>query len=217
MVTEFDSLFQKVSQTYYKLQQVQTQLKLNEDSEEDTKTKLFETENKVQLLDSASVVFKSLQEKLTDVHINHITDLLNNALHSVFDDDYIQYRIRLEVSQQRNNNTVQFYLQTTEGGSVTETLLTNNGFGIQSLLGFVLQVYFILQHKQARILFLDESLTAISTDKLPKLKKFIDEVANQYQFKFVLIAHMEELFSLADYAYSVDNGKVTPIILEDNS
>ena len=65
-----------------------------------------------------------------------------------------------------------------------------------------------LSVKQAHILFLDESLTAISTDKLPRLKQFIQEVSKQYNFYFILIAHMESLFELADYTYNVNNGKI---------
>ena len=129
----------------------------------------------------------------------------------VFNTPTTQYHIRIETTQQRNNNVTQFYLLTTQDDTTTETLLQDNGFGIQSLIGFVLQIYFIIQHNQAHILFLDESLTAISTDKLPKLKLFINEVSKQYNFHFILIAHMESLFQLADYSYSVHNGKVTPI------
>ena len=146
------------------------------------------------------------------------TKLINNALTTVFNDDLIQYSIRIDTTQQRNNNIAQFTLLTTENSITTETNLQDNGYGIQSLIGFVLQIYFILQHKQARILFLDESLTAISTDKLPKLKQFINEVSERYDFHFILIAHMESLFDLADYSYNVDNGVVieVPINRGDN-
>lgn len=214
---DFNTLQQNITQDFYKLQQIQTNITLSKEQVKDLTQQLADTEAKVQLLDSSSSVLKTLQEKLTTVHITHITKLVNRALHSVFDDEFIQYQIRLETTQQRNNNTVQFYLLTTENNQTTETLLQNNGFGIQSLVGLILQVYFILQHKQAHILFLDESLTAISTDKLPKLKQFISEVSKQYDFKFVLIAHMSELFDLADYAYNVENGQVTQVPIVTNS
>ena len=214
---DFNTIQQKVSQSLYKLQQVQTNVSLSKEQVAKTIQDLANTESKIQLLDSASSVLKSLQERLTMTHITHITKLINHALHSVFDDEFIQYQIRLETSQQRNNNTVQFYLVTIENDISTETQLQDNGFGIQSLVGLILQVYFILQHKQAHILFLDETLTAISTDKLPKLKQFITAVSKQYDFKFILIAHMSELFDLADFAYNVENGQVTQVPLASNS
>lgn len=208
---EFTQLQQQITQDYYKLQQIQTQLQLNNEQESDLVQQIAENSKQVHLLDDALVVFKILQDKLTHVHIDHITTLVNHALETVFNDDQIQYQIRIETTQQRNNNTAQFYLLTTENNTTTETLLQNNGFGIQSLIGFTLQIYFIIQQKQAHILFLDESLTAISTDKLPRLKQFIDEISKQYDFHFVLIAHMESLFALADYKYEVNNGRVKEI------
>lgn len=207
----FDSIYQQISQDYYKLKQVQSQKDLTKEQIQKLTVQIADDTKQVQLLDDTATIFKTLQDKLTTVHINHLTKLIDNALSTVFNDEFIQYHIRIETSQQRNNNTTQFYLETTENNITTETLLQNNGFGIQSLIGFVLQIYFILQHKQAHILFLDESLTAISTDKLPKLKQFITEVSQQYHFKFILIAHMESLFQLADYAYNVENGRVTAV------
>lgn len=213
---EFDLISQKIQKEYYSLQQIQTQLALNKEQEEKIKLQMQETQDKVQLLDDALVIFKTLQDKLTLVHIEHITKLVNHALQSVFNDDQIHYEIRIETTQQRNNNTAQFYLLTTQNNETVETLLQSNGFGIQSLIGFTLQVYFILQQNQEHILFLDESLTAISTDKLPRLKQFISEISKQYDFHFVLIAHMESLFELADYQYTVHNGKVKEVQLCNN-
>lgn len=210
---DFTTLQQKITQDYYKLQQVKSQLELNKEQEQQLILDIANASEQVKLLDDALTIFKTLQDKLTHVHIEHITKLVNHALETVFNDEFIQYSIRIDTQQQRNNNTAQFYLLTTQGNVTTETLLQNNGFGIQSLIGFTLQIYFILQQKQAHILLLDESLTAISVDKLPRLKQFINEIAKQYDFHFILIAHMEALFDLADYAYNVHEGKVTEVKL----
>lgn len=208
---DFDSVYQKISQKYYSLQQIQTQLHLNKEQEQQLIQDLATTSKQITLLDDALTIFKILQDKLTQVHIDHITHLVNYALQSVFNEPDIQYSIRIDTTQQRNNNTAQFYLLTTQNNTTTETLLQNNGFGIQSLIGFTLQIYFIIQQSQAHILFLDESLTAISTDKLPRLKQFINQISQQYDFHFVLVAHMESLFELADYTYRVENGQVHQI------
>ena len=132
------------------------------------------------------------------------------ALQTVFDTEDIKYSINIETLVQRNNNQVQFYLTEKDltNNEEIKTRIEDNGFGIQSLIGLVLQIYFIIIHKQQHILFLDESLTAISVDKLPKLKVFLNEVSKKLDFKFVLIAHVESLFCLADYRYNVVNGKI---------
>lgn len=164
----------------------------------------------ITLLEDTREVFKVLENKLSEANIKHVEDLCNQALQTVFDTDTIKYTINIETLIQRNNNQVQFYL--TEKDLLTneevKTRIEDNGFGVQSLIGLVLQIYFIIIHKQQHILFLDESLTAISVDKLPKLKIFLNEVSKKLDFKFVLIAHVESLFCLADYRYNVVNGEI---------
>lgn len=167
----------------------------------------------IDLLENTREVFKVLENKLSEANIKHVEDLCNQALHTVFDTDEVEYRIKIETLVQRNNNQVQFYLfeKDLTTGEEVKTRIEDNGFGIQSLIGLVLQIYFILIHDQQHILFLDESLTAISVDKLPKLKTFMQEVSKKLDFKFVLIAHVESLFCLADYRYNVVNGVIKEI------
>ena len=52
-------------------------------------------------------------------------------------------------------------------------------------------------------------------DKLPKLKIFMQEVSKKLDFKFILIAHVESLFCLADYRYNVVNGKIEEMEVAD--
>lgn len=171
---------------------------------------IAEDTKEITLLEDTREVFKVLENKLSEANIKHVEDLCNQALQTVFDTEEVKYSINIETLVQRNNNQVQFYL--TEKNIATneevKTRIEDNGFGVQSLIGLVLQIYFIIIHRQQHILFLDESLTAISVDKLPKLKIFLNEVSKKLDFKFVLIAHVESLFCLADYRYNVVNGKI---------
>ena len=173
-------------------------------------SKIAKDTKDIGLLEDTREVFKVLENKLSEANIKHVEDLCNQALQTVFDTEDIKYSINIETLVQRNNNQVQFYLTEKDltNNEEIKTRIEDNGFGIQSLIGLVLQIYFIIIHKQQHILFLDESLTAISVDKLPKLKVFLNEVSKKLDFKFVLIAHVESLFCLADYRYNVVNGKI---------
>lgn len=175
--------------------------------------KIAQDTSDITLLEDTREVFKILENKLSEANIKHVESLCNQALQTVFDTDDMKYHIEIETMVQRNNNQVQFYLYEKEISTNREvkTRIEDNGFGVQSLIGLVLQIYFIVVHKQEHILFLDESLTAISVDKLPKLKVFLNEVSKKLDFKFVLIAHVESLFCLADYRYNVVNGKIEEI------
>lgn len=186
----------------------------NIQKKEELLNKITENTQNIALLENTQEVFKTLENKLSEANIIHVEQLCNQALKTIFNTDEIEYTIKIETLIQRNNNQVQFYLYEKDLINNTEvkTRLEDNGFGVQSTIGLVLQIYFIIIHKQQHILFLDESLTAISVDKLDKLKIFLDEISNKLDFKFILIAHMESLFKLADYRYNVENGKIEEII-----
>lgn len=186
----------------------------NINKKEELLNKISENTQNIGLLENTQEVFKTLENKLSEANIIHVEQLCNQALKTIFNTDEIEYTIKIETLIQRNNNQVQFYLYEKDLINNTEvkTRLEDNGFGIQSCIGLVLQIYFIIIHNQQHILFLDESLTAISVDKLDKLKIFLDEISNKLDFKFILIAHMESLFKLADYRYNVENGKIEEII-----
>ena len=173
-------------------------------------SKIDNDTKEINLLENTREVFKVLENKLSEANIKHVEDLCNQALETVFDTETVKYNIKIETLVQRNNNQVQFYLfeKDLTTGEEIKTRLEDNGFGIQSLIGLVLQIYFIIIHKQQHILFLDESFTAISVDRLPKLKIFMQEVSKKLNVKFILIAHVESLFCLADYRYNVINGKI---------
>lgn len=180
--------------------------------------KIDKNTKEVALLEDTREVFKLLENKLSEANIKHVEELCNQALTTVFNTEEVVYSIKIETLVQRNNNQVQFYLyeKNLNTNEEIKTRIEDNGFGVQSLIGFVLQIYFILIHKQQHILFLDESLTAISVDKLPKLKLFLNEVSKKLDFKFILIAHVESLFCLADYRYNVVNGEIKEIEVEEN-
>jgi len=186
----------------------------NIQKKEELLNKITENTQNIALLENTQEVFKTLENKLSEANIIHVEQLCNQALKTIFNTDEIEYTIKIETLIQRNNNQVQFYLYEKDLVNNTEvkTRLEDNGFGVMSTIGLVLQIYFIIIHKQQHILFLDESLTAISVDKLDKLKIFLDEISNKLDFKFILIAHMESLFKLADYRYNVENGKIEEII-----
>lgn len=202
-VIKLKNYMENISNQYNdsKIQQGELLAKINNDTKE------------INLLEDTREVFKVLENKLSEANILHVKQLCNQALTTVFNDDNTEFRIDIETLVQRNNNQVQFYLfeKDLTTGEEIKTRLEDNGFGVQSLIGLVLQIYFILIHNQQHILFLDESLTAISVDKLPKLKVFLQEVSKKLDFKFILIAHVESLFSLADYRYNVVNGKIEEI------
>lgn len=204
-------------ETYFNLalkkkQEYDTNLKIKESTEltleeynNQLKDKLLQHKNYSDAID----YLKEIIELISRQHIEHIEKLLNSAIKTIFYDK--NYSIKMEISEMRNTNSLNIYLvESTDEGEIT-TDIKNNGFGIQGVVGFILQVYFIMYHKLEPILIMDEAMSNLSSQYIPYFKELIDAMAKQYNFTFVLVAHDPRYVDIADYKYEVKNGEVRKV------
>ena len=169
---------------------------------------LRNTIKKEKTYEEAVDLMKKIVESMSTSQIEHLQKLINSALETIFFDR--QYSVDLVVTELRNTNNLQILLsETNEDGTVVKTKLVDNGYGVKSIIGFILQVYFIIYHKEYPVLFLDEAFGTLSSQYVPYLKVLMDELAKKYGFIFVLITHDTRFMDVADKTYLVDKGKVT--------
>ena len=160
------------------------------------------------LYEKAVDLMKKIAEGMSKSQINHLEALINSALETIFFDR--KYFIELQVTELRNTNNLQVILnEITDTSELIKTDIKSNGFGVQSIIGFILQVYFILYYKQYPILFMDEAMTNLSKQYLPYFKSLINDLAERYGFIFVLVTHDSDIKELADRTYMVSKGVVT--------
>lgn len=189
-----------LQQQYDQLQQEHTQ----------TVKELTDIIHKQQSFDQAISLLKLLMDGLSSEHIQHLSNLLNTTLATIFYDR--KYSLELHTEQQRNQNVLQLFLhEQNPDGTEVITSINDNGYGVQSVIGFTLQVYYILYNKLQPILFLDEAFGNLSSDYLPYLKSLLNSLTQRYNFRFILITHDQRLENLSDHSYRVVQGTVTPI------
>ena len=159
-----------------------------------------------QCYDHSITLLKKCMDQLSRSQINHLSDLLNSSVATIFFDR--QYSIELQVTELRNQNQLKLILHedTPEGTIISD--INDNGFGLKGVIGFILQCYFILYYKQQPIIFLDEAFGNLSSQYLPYLKSLLTSLTAKYGFKFVLITHDNRLAELADRTYQVHLGNV---------
>lgn len=202
LLTKAQSLLSK--NQVYKSQLENKELELSQAKQ------LLAEQTKEQILLSKGIdTFNLFSVRLSESVSRHLEDLVNEGLVLVFNTDRTQYKLRIELVSRKNNNQCNFFLLKTEDGNTLETRLQDNGFGIQSFIGLIFRFYFILQNNLPHLLFIDEGLTAISVDHFPKLKQFLNQLCEKYNFSITLVAHDSDLFQLGDYFYLVHNGTVT--------
>lgn len=171
--------------------------------------------SKSKLLSQSLEVMKLCITKLSEGHINHLNSLVNSMLKQVFDDK--NYEIEFQLEDNKNGKILNIILKDIiSEDEVVITDIHDNGGGLQTIIGFILQIYFIIYFKQERILFLDEQLSALSSGYIPNLIAFMSKLVKEYGFIFVGVIHDQRFIdnildqdSLFIKLYNVENGQVT--------
>ena len=206
LVTRYQTLFNKA---IVKKSNIELQLQQQEDRKQQYNESLIALQKLLQdqqNYEQSIDILKKMMDNLSRSQINHLSDLLNSSVQSIFFDR--QYSIELQITELRNQNQLKILLHedTPDGHVVSD--INDNGYGLKGIIGFILQCYFIIYYKQEPILFLDEAFGNLSSQYLPYLKSLIVSLTNKYGFRFILITHDERLMELADRTYRVRLGEV---------
>ena len=211
MIENYNALYNKAIQIKSKYDTIQNQLdnriKQKEEFQIDMQNKIKEHKT----YELAIEYMKEIIDKLSRSHIDHLEELLNTAISTIFFDK--RYNIEFELSEFRNSNALNIYLiEEQEDGSKIKTDIKDNGFGIKTIVGFILQIYFILYQGLSPILFIDEGFSALSDQYIPYLRSLLTSLSERYGFIFVLVAHDIRFINIADKKYEVRNGEVKLVL-----
>lgn len=208
---DFYALYNKAIQIKSKYETLQSQLEAREEHKADLINQMEKKLQEQVIYEDAISYMKEIIDALSRSHIDHIEKLLNSAISTIFFDK--DYRIEFEISEYRNSNCLNIYLiERQDDGTEIRTDIQDNGFGVKTIVGFILQVYFILYHKLSPILFADEAFSALSDQYIPYLRSLLTSLKEEYGFIFVLVAHDTRFIDIADTKFEVKNGEVKQIL-----
>lgn len=206
-MVDYNSLYNKAIQVKSKYETIQNQLTVKKNQKQDLLNLMNDKIHKQAVYEDAISYMKEIIDVLSRSHIDHLERLLNSAVSTIFFDR--NYRIEFEISEYRNSNCLTIYLIDTQpDGTEIKTDIKDNGFGIKTIIGFILQVYFILYHKLSPILFIDEGFSALSDQYIPYLRSLLTSLKEEYGFIFVLVAHDPRFIDISDNTYEVKDGEV---------
>ena len=209
MIENYSALYNKAIQVKSKYETLQNQLNSRKEKKIELTNLMSSKIHRQMVYESAISYMKEIIDLLSRTHIDHLEKLLNSAVSTIFFDK--NYSIRFEVSEYRNSNCLSINLiETLDDGTEIVTDIKDNGFGIKTIVGFILQIYFILYHKLSPILFIDEGFSALSDQYIPYLRSLLNSLKEEYNFIFVLIAHDLRFIQIADLRYEVKDGEVKP-------
>lgn len=130
-----------------------------------------------------------------------IEKIVTTGLRTVFEEN-----LSLSVQQRQvgKRTEVDFKIISAYGTEVVETdIMSSRGGGVAAVTGFLLRVVMILLVDAPRILFLDEVFAQVSDEFMDNVAHLLDDLANEYGFQFVLVAHRSpELVEISDAVYT---------------
>lgn len=210
-----NSLFKKIAEAQQKYNWNNESLTVLNKERDRLKKELKLIEEEQTKLENIIFTAKLVIEKITYENKNSLEDFLTYALRQVFSDR--DYTIKLNIKEGTKKPGLEIVLIE---NNVEQEIADAIGGGILSTLGLLMQIYYVELFKLNKVMFIDEGLKELSATKLNGLDEthrgylenlliFIKWLANEKQYKFVLITHDNKVKEFADKVYKVDKGCVT--------
>lgn len=169
--------------------------------------KLEQLKDSQQTLEDAYAAMKQLIDLSSSSAMKEISQLLSFAVKTIFFDH--EYSIEFLLDDKRAVRTLELLLvELLPSGQTIKTPMDAIGGGILCVIGFVLQLYYLLQTGSYPILFADEAFSQLSDLYVEPLVEFIRILSEKQGLRLVLISHDPRLIPYADKLYQVTQGKV---------
>ena len=161
-------------------------------------------ENKA-LLERSKPFIDDIIEKFSESSLKKLEDLLSLGLSRIFQDR--DYKVEIKVSEKRSSKCADLYL--IDAGHPFLMRDSCVAGGILVVVGFLIQVFYVANLDIAKVLFLDEALSNISTQYLDNFFAFMKELSVKIGLTVVLITHDTRFLEYADRIYKVADGVYT--------
>lgn len=199
---DITSLENRVTNLYIQYNSIKTSLENNQASIRNLNSQIQDYISNRDLLENSKPYIDDLIDKFSETALKRLEDLLSLGLARIFQDR--DYSVEIRVSEKRSAKCAELYL--IDDGHAFLMRDSCVAGGILVVVGFLIQVFYVANLDLAKILFLDEALSNISTQYLPNFFSFVKELSIQIGLTVVLITHDTRFLEYADRIYKVANG-----------
>jgi chromosome segregation ATPase len=155
---------------------------------------------RVERLTKVGELLRSLMDKLVLDQVKTIEGVVTEGLRTIFFDQQLVFEA--EVAQRYNKVAIDFFFKQGESTvAVRGHPLESFGGGPSSIASLVLRLLSLLRLKKAPVLFLDETLAAVSDEYLDAAGQFLKKLAASTGIDILLVTHKQALLDHADLAY----------------
>lgn len=165
--------------------------------------------DKVKTLDEACAFISNFADSRELLIHRHLEDIVSQGLQDIFDED-----LRLKVEQKIVGKRVEvkFKLISQYNDQEVETdILASRGGGVAAVCGFLLRVVMLLllnkEYGTRKLLLLDESFAAVSTDYRENVAQLLEDLADEYGVEIIHVTH-DSTGSFEDHSDTVYRSSV---------
>jgi DNA repair exonuclease SbcCD ATPase subunit len=160
------------------------------------------------------IFYKEALEKLTSMYLDSLSGMLSEVYRSVYQTD--SKMVQLAMEDYRNKKVIRLrIINHVEGKDYIEDFQDEGG-AAQIILGIIVAVYFIVSTGLPRIIFIDESLSALHTETLERFVTILGQFRDSLDFQFVIVSHDHvRIRNFLDKVYEVRDGEYFEVPVEE--
>lgn len=165
------------------------------------KKKLKELEEKINSLKNIGEVFKESAVSSQDFLSNYLTELVTDAIKTVFPERDLTFRITF-VTTRDTQCTVSL-----EEGDKTLSLFDSEGYGVLDIISVVLRAAYIILDKSEKIMILDEPFRNLSVDRHDLAAKMLYNLSHKLKMQIIINTHLIGIEDVADKCITITRTK----------
>lgn len=162
----------------------------------------------VERLAKAMEYTKTIMTLVTKKDIQPLEELLTRGLQTIF---HSGYSVTIEIDDRGKDKTAEFMVHeiNPETRVKESTEARETGFGIQTALSLILQVFFLMYEGGQKFLIWDEPLSQVDEAHMDNMFAFIKELILEEGIDILGVTHDPRLWEFANKTYVMKNGKLT--------
>lgn len=159
-----------------------------------------ELAQRIRLLLKVGELFRALMDRLVADQVKVIENVVTDGLRTIFFDQVLAFEA--EVGTRYNKVSIDFLLKQGEGAlAIRDRPLEAFGGGPVSVASLLLRILTLIRLGRRPLLFLDETLSAVSDEYVDLTGRFLKRLAASASIDVLLVTHKQGYLDNADLAY----------------
>ena len=152
------------------------------------------------LLQKVGELLRALLDRFVADQVHDIESIVTDGLQAIFHDQVLKFQA--EISAKYNKVSIDFSLRQGDGPLAIEGKpLDSFGGGPSSVASLLLRILTLLRLHRRPVLFLDETLSAVSDEYVDQTGQFLRRLAEQVGVDILLVTHKHSFLDHANAAY----------------